>query len=168
MKHVFILSTSSRNKICCVEIMTVEFIPLSHVFIYLNIIILLKMGKLFTVIYTSTSVGFCKTRINQLACEESMEKLEIIFTFRFTVLFYATVLKVWFKDPWRAPRPFMGPTRSFFFQLHIWVRVFFLYMLCISTLKQIACTHADVKIQVSLSQATLIVLKNFKVFYKTC
>lgn len=145
MKHVFILSTNSRNKICWVEIMTVECIPVSLVFMYLNMIILLKMGKLFIVIYPGTSVGFFKTRINQLACEESMEKLEIIFTFRFTVLF------------------------SFLSQLHICVRVFFLYMLCINTLKQIECMHADVKIQVSLSQATLIVLKNFKVvFLKTC
>lgn len=74
-------------EICWVE-MTVECIPVSLVFIYLNIIILLKMGKLFTVFYTSTSIGFCKTRINQLACEESMEKLEIIFTFSFIVLYY--------------------------------------------------------------------------------
>lgn len=46
------------------------------------------MGKPFTVIYTRASVGLCNTKISQLPCEETMEKLEIILTFICTVLFH--------------------------------------------------------------------------------
>lgn len=62
------------------------------------------MGKPIAVIYASISVGFCKTKINQFACEESMEKLEIVLTFRFTVLFYTIVSQSVVQGPIEGPK----------------------------------------------------------------
>lgn len=86
------------------------------------------MGKLFTVIYTSTSVDFCKTRINQLAYEESMEKLEIIFTFKFTVLFYTTGSQSVVQGPVEGPKAFHGAHEVLPFSItYLWKGVFSLY-----------------------------------------
>lgn len=70
------------------KLLTAEFIPLSLAFLYLNINILLWMGKPFTIIYTRALFGLCNIRTSQLVCEKTMEKVEIILTFRCTVLFY--------------------------------------------------------------------------------
>lgn len=88
------------------------------------------MGKLFTVIYTSTSVGFCKTRINQLACEESIEKLEIIFTFRFTVLFYTTGSQSVVQEPVEGPKALHGAHKVLPFSItYLCKGIFSLYAL---------------------------------------
>lgn len=60
-----------------VEIITVEFIPLSLGLIYLNINILLRIGKPFSIIYTSLLIGLCKTGLSQLACEQSVENRKL-------------------------------------------------------------------------------------------
>lgn len=89
------------------KLITAEFIPLSLDFLYLNITILLWMGKPFT-IYTRASFGLCDIRTSQLVCEKTMEKLEIILTFRCTVLFYTIGLQSVVQGPVEVPKTHSG------------------------------------------------------------
>lgn len=95
------------------------------------------MGKPFTVIYTRASFGLCNTRTRQLSCEETMEKLEIILTFRCIVLFYTIRLQSVVQGPIEVPKTHSGVHKFFSFPtIYLCEGVFSLnalYKQCIAT-----------------------------------
>ena len=143
MKHVFTFPTSSRNKISWIE-MTVEFIPLSLAFIYLNIIIWFKMGKPFYCYLYQGITWFLQDQNKPVGVRKVWRSLEIVLTFRFIefnkcIELIHLLVQRWFKDVQRSPRPTQGIHEVLLYPTtYLCEGVFFLHMLHINnTLKQI-------------------------------